>query len=147
MGTGAWSLLADLILAVHFAYVAFVVAGLLYTWIGWALRWPGVRNPTFRVLHLVAMALVVLESCFGVLCPLTDWEGDLRVRAGGGAHYQGSFLQHWVHRLLFFELSARTFQLVYAVVFAAILAALFVVPPRWWPVPRWWSARIRRQQR
>jgi hypothetical protein len=142
-----WSFLADLILILHFAYVAFVVVGLFYICVGWALHWSGIRNPTFRTLHLAAMALVVAESCFGVFCPLTEWEGDLRVRAGGGGHYQGSFLQHWVHRVLFYELSARTFQIVYALVLAVIIAAMVVAPPRWWPAPRWWSTRVRGRQR
>ncbi|MGH8640305.1 MAG: DUF2784 family protein, partial [Burkholderiales bacterium] len=48
------SWLADLILIVHFLFVAFVVGGLALIWIGAAAGWEWVRNFWFRVAHLGA---------------------------------------------------------------------------------------------
>jgi len=45
-------LLADIVLVVHFAFVLFVVGGLVLIWIGVVLRWAWVRNFWFRVAHL-----------------------------------------------------------------------------------------------
>jgi hypothetical protein len=124
------ALLADAILVLHFAFVLFVVAGLLLTWIGYFAGWKFVRNPWFRSAHLLAMAVVVAESLFGVICPLTKWETALRLKAGEEASYAGSFIQQWVHRVMFFEIPERTFTMIYVVFFALMVLSLVVVPPR-----------------
>ena len=130
MGAQYYARLADAILVLHFAFVLFVVAGLLVTWIGYFAGWQFVRNPWFRGAHLLAMAVVVAESLFGVICPLTKWETALRLKAGQDPAYAGSFIQHWVHRVMFFEISERTFTMVYVAVFVLIVLSLIVVPPR-----------------
>src|SRR4029079_7904709 len=56
-----YRLLADLIVAIHAAYVAFVVVGLLLILIGLACGWKWVRNWWFRVAHLVAILIVAAE--------------------------------------------------------------------------------------
>jgi hypothetical protein len=124
------ALLADAILVVHFAFVLFVIFGLLLTWIGYFAGWKFVRNPWFRAAHLLAMAVVVAESLFGIICPLTKWEIALRVKAGGDPAYAGSFIQHWVHRVMFFEVSEQTFTVLYVIFFVLIVLSLVVVPPR-----------------
>ena len=124
------ALLADAVLVLHLAFVLFVIFGLLLTWIGYFAGWKFVRNPWFRGAHLLAMAVVVAESLFGVICPLTKWEMALRVKAGEDPAYAGSFVQHWVHRVMFFEISERTFTLIYVIFFVLIVLSLVVVPPR-----------------
>ena len=123
-------LAADALLILHFAFVAFVVLGLAAIWIGHFRRWPFVRNFYFRLAHLLAIAAVVLESLGGVVCPLTTWENKLRLLAGGGETYAGSFIQYWLHRILFFDLSEDIFKLIYAAFFAAVALSLRLVPPK-----------------
>lgn len=77
----AWSILADVLLILHFAFVAFVVGGFVVIWVGYFCRWPFVRNFWFRLAHLVAMGCVFLETLTGFVCPLTDWENQMRLRA------------------------------------------------------------------
>ena len=72
------TLLADIVLIVHFLFVAFVVGGLALIWIGAALGWAWVRNLWFRVAHLAAIVFVAGEALVGVWCPLTVWEDTLR---------------------------------------------------------------------
>lgn len=126
-----YSLLADLVLVVHFSYVAFVVVGFVIIWLGFFLRWQWVRNFYFRLAHLVAMGIVALEAVAGIICPLTVWEERLRFLAGGGHRYAGSFVQHWLHRILFYEASESVFQVLYVAFFTLILLSLWVVKPRW----------------
>ena len=78
-------LLADAILALHAAIVVFNVGALPVIWAGHFCRWKFVRNPTFRVVHLVLIAFVATETVFGVPCPLTTWENALRTDAGAPA--------------------------------------------------------------
>lgn len=126
-----YSALADLVLVVHFAFVSFVLFGLIAVWVGRFCGWSWVRNFWFRLVHVMAIGVVVGESIGGVVCPLTNWEAKLRMLAGGGERYAGSFIQHWVHRLMFFEASERSFTIIYVVFFTAVLASFWLVKPRW----------------
>ena len=74
--------MADLILAIHFALVIFIVAGLITIYAGLCFHWRWIRNRGFRITHLLAMAFVTLESVVGFVCPLTTWENALRERSG-----------------------------------------------------------------
>ncbi len=71
------------------------------------------------------------ETVMGFECPLTTWENHLRVLAEGGVRYETSFVQHWVHRVLFYEANERVFTVAYALFFLAVLLSLWLVRPRW----------------
>jgi hypothetical protein len=83
-------LLADAVVLVHLAFVAFVVAGALL-----AFRWP-------RLLwvQVPCAAYGVAIEVFGWICPLTHVENALRARAGD-AGYSGGFVEHYVLPLLY----------------------------------------------
>src|SRR5579884_4026965 len=94
-GAEMWyGLLADLVVAVHVAYVSFVVLGQLAILVGILARWRWVRNRWFRVAHLIAILIVAAEAALDITCPLTDWEDRLRHLAGQTG-YQCDFLGHW----------------------------------------------------
>jgi len=126
-----WVLAADAMLLAHFAFVAFVVLGFAYIWAGRAAGWKSAGNPRFRVAHLAAMGIVLAQSLLGAVCPLTKWENDLRVRGGQGEAYETTFMQEWLHRLLFFDLDEKAFMVIYAVFFALIVATFRFVPVDW----------------
>jgi len=117
--------LADAILVVHAAFVAFVVAGLPAIWIGLAFGKPFARNPWFRGAHLAAIAFVVVETLLGFMCPLTEWEDALRGAASG----QG-FIERWLHALMFFSAPPWVFNMAY-VAFGGLVAWTWArFPPR-----------------
>ncbi len=122
--------LADSIVVVHLAYVAFVVLGMAAIVAGIALRWQWVRNFWFRSIHFLMIAVVVAESLCGILCPLTDWEGRLRDLAGE-PNAPGSFIGRWAHDVLFVDLSPSTLAACYSVFSLAVLLVLILAPPRW----------------
>lgn len=93
--------LADLVLVVHAAFVAFVVAGGLLV-----LRWP-----RLAWLHLPAVAWGAAIEFGGWICPLTPLENRLRA-AAGQAGYAGDFLGHWLQALLYPPGLTRELQLV-----------------------------------
>jgi hypothetical protein len=128
--TRLYIILADALLVAHFAYVVFVVVGLLVIWAGCFFRWNFVRNFWFRLAHMGCMGVVVVESVFGVTCPLTTWELQFRLLAGDGQYYQGSFIQHWIHRVLFYRAGEEVFLAIYVIFFALLLLSLWVVKPR-----------------
>jgi len=124
-----WFLIfADALLILHTILVAFVILGLVATFAGYFLNWRWVRNFWFRLSHLAVIAVVVLQSWLGVLCPLTTWETALREKAGE-AGYEGSFIQHWLQSILYYSAPDWVFILAYTVFGALVLASWFLVRP------------------
>ena len=118
-------MMAEVLLAVHFAIAAFIVGGLVLVWLGAALGWRWVRNPWYRYAHLAAIAFVALESILGFMCPLTIWEDALRGESDG----QG-FIQRWIHAWLYWSAPPWVFTTAY-VAFALLVAWTWVRhPPR-----------------
>jgi hypothetical protein len=121
--------LADLLVGIHIAYVAYVVIGQLLLWFGWARGWRWVRNPWFRWTHLAAIAFVALEEFVGMTCPLTDWERALRELAGQPFSGQ-TFLARLMHDVLFYQGPAWVFTAIHLVMAGLVLATFVLFPPR-----------------
>lgn len=119
-------LLADIILIIHFLYVLFVVGSLPIIWIGAWLKLNFVGNNRFRFSHLAAILFVVVESLAGVVCPLTAWENALRQ-----VETENSFIQHWLHQVLFYNFPEGVLTTVY-ILFALLVTITFkLVPPNY----------------
>jgi hypothetical protein len=128
-----YQLLADLVLTLHFALVAFVVGGLVLVVVGNLIGWRWVNALGFRLAHLLAIAIVVAEAWLGATCPLTSLEMALRAKARV-TMYNTSFIEHWVQRLLYFEAPPWVFTLGYTL-FGLLVAAAWW----WWPPKPWRS--------
>ena len=121
--------MADAILLLHVAFVAFVVLGLAFILTGKLLAWSWVRNRWFRLIHLASIGVVVVQSWLGVLCPLTNWEMALRAKAGG-AVYSGTFISHWLQSLLYYAAPSWVFVVGYTAFGILVIASWFWVHPR-----------------
>ncbi|HEY1376170.1 MAG TPA: DUF2784 domain-containing protein [Gemmataceae bacterium] len=124
-----YRLLADFVVAVHSAYVAFVVVGQVLILIGLWRNWRWVRNWWFRVLHLVAISIVAAEAVFNVACPLTTWEQRLRELAGDEVSH-GTFVGDLLHNLIFVDAPPWAFTVGYVAFAAVVLATFVLAPPR-----------------
>ncbi|MEM1175667.1 MAG: DUF2784 domain-containing protein [Pseudomonadota bacterium] len=80
-----YSLLADLVFLVHFAFVLFVILGVIAVW----------HAPKVAWLHLPAAGWGVFIEFSGRICPLTPWEQKLRMLAGEQG-YTGGFVEHYL---------------------------------------------------
>ena len=115
---------ADLLQGFHFAFILFVVAGLVLVVTGGCRGWAWVRNRVFRAAHLAAIGIVVVQSWFGVTCILTDWENALRERSGGAA-YAESFVAHWLNRWMYIDAPAWVFTAAYTVFGGLVVLTFF----------------------
>ena len=117
-------LAADAVLLLHVLFVVFVVVGLLLVLAGRLLSWDWVRNWWFRVIHLGAIGVVVLQAWLGVICPLTRLEMYLRDKAGDTT-YGGSFVSHWLEAILYYRAPAWVFAVAYTL-FAIVVVMSWV---------------------
>jgi polyferredoxin len=125
----AYRVLADAVLLLHFGIVLFVVGGLPVIVVGNICRWRRVNSFWFRLAHLVAIGVVVVQAWLGQVCPLTTLESWLRVQAGEPSYNQG-FIEHWVQRMLFYQAPAWVFTLAYTAFGALVAVAWRLFPPR-----------------
>jgi Protein of Unknown function (DUF2784) len=124
-----YSILADVVVVAHFAYVAFVLLGLVAVLVGFLLRWEWVRNFWFRIVHLSMILIVAFEAVMGIVCPLTTLENYLRDKAGESVR-AGSFMGQVVHDLLFFEASPWVFTCGYCAFAGLVVTTFIIIPPR-----------------
>lgn len=83
-------LLADGVLLLHLAFIAFVVLG------GWLAR----RWRWLAWLHVPALAWGVIVEWSGSICPLTYLENHF-LRLAGEAGYAGGFIERYVWPLIY----------------------------------------------
>jgi len=130
-GGKIFSLLADLVLFIHFSLVFFLVAGLLMVWLGWVLKWNWVKNFYFRIAHLLLIGWVVVQTLLNRDCPLTICEDYLRVKAGEAAMYHRGCISYWLDRFLFYDCDPRILNTIYFCFFVLVVLSFVFVKPRW----------------
>ena len=114
-------LLADGIVAVHFMFIAFVVAGGLLAF----------KDRRWATLHLPAVAWGAWMEFTGALCPLTPLENSLR-REAGDAGYAGGFIEHYLIPLIYPEALTARVQVVLGVIVIVLNAATYALAWRKW---------------
>jgi len=95
-----YRLLADLLLVLHAAFVAFVMLGGVLV-----LRWP-----RLAWVHLPVVVWGAGIEFLGGICPLTPLENQWRLLAGEQG-YTGGFVEHYVFPMLYPEGLTRQVQL------------------------------------
>src|SRR6185437_11305528 len=124
-----YGILADGMVAIHVAYVSYVVLGQLAIWLGLALGWRWVLNPWFRWTHLIMIAIVAGEALLDITCPLTRWEGDLRRLAGQPTSGE-SFVGRLLHSLIFVNWSPWVINCLHVGFALLVLGTFVLAPPR-----------------
>jgi hypothetical protein len=117
-------LLADLLVALHLAFILFTLFGGLL-----ALRWrwaPWV--------HLPAMAWGAFVEATGRVCPLTPLENALRA-AAGEATYQGDFIGRYLVAVVYPEGLTPAAQAVLGILLVVVNAGIYALV---------WRRRMRR---
>ena|SRR5690348_9578991 len=124
-----YSLLAQLVLALHVAIIVFNVVGLVVIPLGAWRGWRFVRIFWWRALHLTILAVVALQALFARACFLTLWQSALQERAGAAAS-SAPLIARWVQHLLFWPLPLWFFAVLYIAVCVYAVLLWRLVPPR-----------------
>jgi Protein of Unknown function (DUF2784) len=116
-----WRILADAVLLLHCAFIAFVTLGGLLV----------LRRPRLAWAHLPAVAWGAGIALVGGVCPLTPLENRLRM-LGGEAGYSGGFINHYLTAVIYPAGLTRGLQVTLALLLLAInLGAYLLLWRRW----------------
>ena len=118
------STLAQALLALHLAVIAFNVAGLVVIPLGARLGWRIVRLRWLRLLHLASWVVVAAQAALGRACFLTDWQGAL---SGDGT--ATPMVMRWVNGLIYWPLPSWAFTVIYLALLAYVVALWWWAPP------------------
>ncbi|MHC4934110.1 MAG: DUF2784 domain-containing protein [Planctomycetota bacterium] len=108
--------LADLVLVLHLAFIAFVVAGGLLS-----LRWRWTP-----LVHLPAVLWGVFVELTGRVCPLTPLENALR-RASGASGYSGGFIENYLAPIIYPAVLSRQGAILLAGLLVLVNALVYLV--------------------
>lgn len=111
----SYRLLADLILVLHFAFVAFALFGGVLV----------ARRPRLAWLHLPALTWGVAVQWANWICPLTPLENHFRM-LGGQAGYEGGFIEHYVMALLYPDALTLELRYLLGAVLLVVNVAVYV---------------------
>ena len=116
--------LAECVLAIHLAIIAFNVFGLIVIPLGALRRWRFVGGP-WRWAHLASLGVVAVQAVAGRACFLTLWQSAL---AGTGERQP--LVMRWINAVIFWPLPEWVFAALYLAAFALTLLFLWLAPPR-----------------
>ena len=91
-----YKILADIVVLIHFLWILFLAFG----------AFPGVRNEAVKIFHISGLVFACVIQIFGWYCPLTHLEVWLRAKHDPSLAYAGSFIIHYVERLIYLEISS-----------------------------------------
>lgn len=104
-----YKILADIVVFVHFLWILFVIFGAFW----------GIKNYKVKILHIFALAFAVTIQAFDWYCPLTHLEVWLRIRHDPALSYTGSFIPHYIEKIVYIELP-RSVILVLTIILGGI---------------------------
>jgi hypothetical protein len=90
-----YKILADIVVLMHFLWIVFLISGAFL----------GIRNRAIKIFHISGLAFAIVIQIFGWFCPLTDLEVWLRAKHDPSLAYTGSFIIHYLEKLIYIEIS------------------------------------------
>jgi hypothetical protein len=90
-----FKILADLVVLIHFLWIIFLFLGAVL----------GAKFKTIKIIHLSALCFAILIQVFDWYCPLTYLEFWLRSKYDPALTYSGSFIIHYVEKVVYLEIS------------------------------------------
>ncbi len=90
-----FKILADIVVLIHFLWIVFLFLGAFW----------GVKNKGIRIFHVSGLVFAFIIQIFDWYCPLTHLEVWLRSKHASDITYAGSFIIHYVEKIVYVEVS------------------------------------------
>ncbi len=110
-----YKILADSVVLVHFLWIVFLLLGAFW----------GVKNKVVKIFHLSGLVFAFIIQVLDWYCPLTYLEAWLRSKHDFAVNYTGSFIIHYVEKIVYIELS-RTLVLLFTILLCGLNAWLYL---------------------
>ena len=123
-----YSIAISAVYVVHLIYALVIIIGFILILVGFFAGWRWIRNFTFRLIHLLMIGFVAIESIFNIECPLTWLEYKL-MSLDHIKHGSMPFIAGMVDRVLYYNLPIWLFNLIYIAFGLSVLAVWFAIPP------------------
>ena len=122
-----YKILADLIVAIHFIWILFMLVGFILTLCGFFWKrffdWF-----VLRILHLCGIVYVGLLAILREYCPLTILENTVRAKYNPDLTYPGSFIVHHIEKLVYPDVNPSII-LVPTISIAVFTIVVFIIKP------------------
>ncbi len=92
-----YRILADMVVLSHFLWILFLLFGVFI----------GVRYKTVRIIHFSGWVFAIVLQVFDWYCPLTHLEVWLRGKYDPALSYSGSFIIHYIEKIVYIGVSPR----------------------------------------
>jgi hypothetical protein len=110
-----YKILADIVVLIHFLWIVFLFFGAFW----------GRKIRALKIFHLSGLAFAFIIQIFDWYCPLTYLEVWLRSKHSPFLTYAGSFITHYVEKIVYIEMS-RFVVLVFTILLCGLNAWLYL---------------------
>lgn len=90
-----YGIFADIVVAFHFIWIVFLFLGGIW----------GRKIKIVKIAHLSGLGFAIVMQAFDWYCPLTHLEVWLRSKQDPSQTYAGSFIIHYVEKLIYIDIS------------------------------------------
>lgn len=120
--------LADVVAIGHLVWVFSVVVGFVWTLVALFAHYKLLDCFWIRTIHLVFVILIALLPRFGMNCPLSVIELNLRLHSGSA--FEESFALHYLQKFVYEGIGPAFVEISTLIMFLGTLAAYLYRPPR-----------------
>ena len=133
-----YKILADLVVLTHFGWILFMLWGFVLTicnsvlvYVPLAAKDRAIKffdRWIFRTVHLAGIVYVAILTVLGKYCPLTILENDLRGQYDVELAYPGSFVIHYIEKIVYPEANFLVF-VIPTTIIAVFTVLMFMIRP------------------
>jgi len=93
-----YKIIADTVILIHFLWIVFLFIG----------AYLGSKYKLIRTFHLLGLGFALITQIFHLYCPLTYLELWLRKKHDPSLIYTGSFIIHYLEKIIYIEIPPLT---------------------------------------
>lgn len=117
-------LFSEIVLLFHFCIFLFMILSFFLIPLGYYQKWEWVKNKYYRLIHLVLMGIIFIETILGFMCPLTILENFLR----NDIEINNKITQI-IHQIMYWDLPTYQFIILYLLSLLYLIFLWFFFKP------------------
>ena len=115
---------SEIVLLFHFSIFLFIILSFILIPLGYHKKWKWVKNKYYRLIHLILMGIIFIETILGFMCPLTILENFLR----NNLRINNKITQI-IHQIMYWDLPTYQFIILYLLSLLYLIFLWFFFKP------------------